>query len=161
MQERKLGNSGLVISEIGLGCWQLGGDFGPIETQRVENIVAAAQDAKITFYDTADVYGAGASEAHLGRQIADVPNAIIATKYGRGGDCYPSGYTFNNMQDSVKRSQDRLQRDQLDLLQLHCIPREVMARGEVFDWLRRLQDDGYIRHFGASVETAELSLIHI
>jgi aryl-alcohol dehydrogenase-like predicted oxidoreductase len=159
MKQRELGTSGLSISEIGLGCWQLGGDFGPIEADRAFNIVSAALEEGINFFDTADVYGAGASESYLGEALAaSTPKPIIATKYGRG-DAYPDNYSLTGMRDAVRRSQDRLQRDALDLLQLHCIPTETMARGEVFDWLRTLQQEGHIRHFGASVETVEEGLL--
>lgn len=160
MNLRQLGNSDLTISEIGLGCWQLGGDFGPIETSRVKEIIAAAVAAGITFFDTADVYGDGASERYLGEQLAQQqPRPIIATKYGRSGDAYPDKYSLINLRDAIKRAQDRLQTQQIDLLQLHCLPTEVLARGEIFDWLRSVQQEGLIRYFGASVETIAEGLI--
>lgn len=158
MKQRTLGISKLSVSEVGLGCWQLGGDFGPIEAKRVNAIIEGALDAGINFFDTADVYGGGASETYLGQELGG-KQQIIATKYGRGGETYPDKYSLDNMRDAVKRSQDRLQRDTIDLLQLHCIPPEVMKRGEVFDWLRRLQQDKLISHFGASVETVEEGLL--
>lgn len=160
MQTRKLGNSELVLSEVGLGCWQLGGDFGPITADTVEAIIQAALEEDITFFDTADVYGGGASETYLGEHLGSrSPKPVIATKYGRGDGAYPDGYSLTHMQDSVKRAQDRLKTDTLDLLQLHCVPTEVMRHGEIFDWLRTLQQDGQIRYFGASVETVEEGLI--
>ncbi|HEY7884453.1 MAG TPA: aldo/keto reductase, partial [Cellvibrionaceae bacterium] len=137
MKQRTLGNTGFNISEVGLGCWQLGGDFGPIEPKTVSEIFDAAMSSGINFFDTADVYGAGASESFVGDHLANIkPRPIIATKYGRGGDAYPDKYSLNNLRDSLKRAQDRLQCDSIDLIQLHCIPTEVMERGEIFDWLR-------------------------
>ncbi len=160
MQTRKLGNSNLQPSEIGLGCWQFGGDFGPIEDHTVDEIIHSALSQKINFFDTADVYGAGRSEQLLGRFFSqNQPAPIIATKYGRGGETYPDKYTQVNMRDAVRRAQDRLQVHCIDLLQLHCIPTEVMARGEVFDHMRTLQQEGHIAYFGASVETVEEALI--
>lgn len=160
MQTRKLGNSDLTLSEVGLGCWQLGGDFGPIEAQTVEEIISAALDAKIDFFDTADVYGGGASESYLGKHLSSrSPKPIIATKYGRGDGAFPDGYSLTHMRDSVRRQQDRLKTDCIDLLQLHCVPTEVVKRGEIFDWLRTMQQEGHIRYFGASVETVEEGLI--
>lgn len=160
MKQRTLGNSKLSLSEVGLGCWQLGGDFGPITADTVSEIVHTALEENITFFDTADVYGGGASEEHLGHHLGSRnPKPVIATKYGRGDGAFPDGYSLTHMRDSVKRSQDRLQTDCLDLLQLHCVPTEVLRRGEIFDWLRTLQQDGLIRHFGASVETVEEGLI--
>lgn len=160
MKQRKLGNSGLSISEIGLGCWQFGGDFGPMDANTVNDIIGSALESGINFFDTADVYGAGASETYLGETLHHhSPTPVIATKYGRGGETYPDKYSFDNMRDAVKRAQDRLQRDSIDLLQLHCIPTAVMEKGDVFDWLRRLQQDKQIKHFGASVETVAEGLI--
>lgn len=160
MQTRPLGKSGLLVSEVGLGCWQLGGDFGPVTPDTVHQIVATALDQGMQFFDTADVYGGGQSEAYLGQILSErKPAPVIATKYGRGPGTYPDGYSLKDLRDSVKRAQDRLRRDQLDLLQLHCIPTEVLRRGEVFDWLRTVQQEGHIGHFGASVETIEEGLI--
>lgn len=160
MKFRQLGNSDLQLSEVGLGCWQLGGDFGPIEEQTVEQIVETALESEIRFFDTADVYGGGASEQYLGELLGKRSNRpVIATKYGRGGETYPDKYSLTNMRDAVRRSQDRLKTDCIDLLQLHCVPTEVMARGEIFDWLRTIQQEGLISYFGASVETVEEGLI--
>ncbi|NVK56568.1 MAG: aldo/keto reductase [Alteromonadaceae bacterium] len=156
MKSRILGSSALKVSEVGLGCWQLGGDFGPIDEQTATAILNQAVNDGITFFDTADVYGDGQSESYLGKVLSDIaPDAVIATKYGRGGGTYPDGYSLTDLRDSVKRAQDRLQRDCLDLLQLHCIPKSVLSNGAVFDWLREVQQEGHIAHFGASVETLE------
>lgn len=156
LPRRTLGSSNLQVSEVGLGCWQLGGDFGPIDEQTATAILQQSVADGITFFDTADVYGSGQSERYLGKVLADIaPRAVIATKYGRSEGTYPDGYSLSDLRDSVKRAQDRLARDSLDLLQLHCIPRQVIAHGAIFDWLRELQQEGHINHFGASVETLE------
>src|SRR5690554_1091971 len=112
MHTRTLGNSDLTVSEVGLGCWQLGGDFGPITQPTVEAILHSALAAGITFFDTADVYGNGASERYLGQHLSGVsPRPVIATKYGRGDGSYPDGYSLTHLRDSVKRAQDRLKTD--------------------------------------------------
>lgn len=152
MKKRKLGNSDLLVSEVGLGCWQLGGDFGPVEDAQASDILHAALESGINFFDTADVYGAGKSESYIGQNVSQ---NIVATKYGRGPETYPDKYSLTNMRDAIRRAQDRLQRDKIDLIQLHCIPTEVMARGEIFDWLRVVQQEGLVGFFGASVETLE------
>lgn len=160
MKTRQLGHTGFAVSEVGLGCWQFGGDFGPIQAETVNGIIEAALDSGINFFDTADVYGAGQSETYLGNAFgskSDKP--FIVTKYGRGPETYPDHYDLNNLRDAVKRAQDRLQTNSIDLVQLHCIPTEVMARGEIFDHLRTVQQEGHIKHFGASVETVEEGLI--
>ncbi len=160
MKKRILGSSNLSVSEVGLGCWQLGGDFGPIEREQAVGIVEAALEQGVTFFDTADVYGGGQSEIYLGEALAKAaPDIKIATKYGRGEGSYPDGYSLVDLRDAVCRAQDRLQRDSIDLIQLHCIPTEVMERAEIFDWLRVVQQEGHVAHFGASVETISDALI--
>ena len=86
---------------------------------------------------------------------------FVATKFGRSGGIYPDGYTFERMREAVTASLRRLRRERLDLLQLHCIPAEWMRRGEVWEWLRELQTEGLIHHFGASVESVEEGLLCI
>lgn len=162
MQYRTLGNTSIQISEIGLGCWQLGGDFGPITETQVKEILTTAMAQKVTFWDTADVYGGGQSEAYIGEFLRDLPEKqrpFLATKYGRWEGTYPDTYSLTSMRDLASRSRDRLQMDALDLLQLHCVPTAILKRGEIFDWLRTLRQEGLIKHFGASVETVEEALI--
>jgi len=160
MNFRKLGHTDFEVSEVGLGCWQFGGDFGPIENRAVHEILDAAVESGVNFFDTADVYGAGASERYLGEHFAGLETSpYLVTKYGRGEKTYPDKYSLENLRDAIKRSQDRLQRDCLDLIQLHCIPLEVTAHGAIFDWLRTVQQEGHIRYFGASVETIEEGLV--
>lgn len=160
MQKRKLGKSDLQLSEVALGCWQFGGDFGPITNDAVEDIIGTALDNGINFFDTADVYGAGRSESLLGQFFQEHSNPpVIATKYGRGPGTYPDGYSLDKMRDSVRHAQDRLQVDCIDLIQLHCVPTEVLKHGEIFDHLRTVQQEGHVRYFGASVETVEEGLI--
>lgn len=160
MNKRKLGKTDLMIGEIGLGCWQLGGDFGPVADGQADDILNAAIEHGINFFDTADVYGAGQSERYIGNTVpATNSELVVATKYGREAGTYPDKYSLTNMRDALRRAQDRLQRDTIDLIQLHCIPTSVMAYGEVFDWLRTVQQDGLVKYFGASVETVEEALL--
>lgn len=161
MNTRKLGTNGFEISEVGLGCWQLGPDWGKsLSTAEGFAILQESIDQGIRFFDTADVYGSGKSESIIGEFLrqSDVP-VRVATKFGRSGEVYPDRYSESAMRKAVEGSLDRLGVDALDLLQLHCIPMEVMRQGEVFDWLRRLQNEGLIRNFGASVETVEEGLL--
>lgn len=157
--KRKLGFTEFEISEIGLGCWQLGGDFGPMQDQRAHDILQTAVDQGINFFDTADVYGGGRSEIHVGNELGAKKEIIIATKYGRDGNTYPDKYSLSDMRNSIKRAQDRLQRDVIDLIQLHCVPPQVLQKGDIFDWLRSVQQEGLIKHFGASVETMDEAIL--
>src|SRR5262245_2094456 len=82
VSERRLGSSGLVVSKVGLGCNQLGWRVGEVETR---GLVDAALGAGITFFDTAESYSDGDSEAFLGRALAGRRDrAVIATKFGWG-----------------------------------------------------------------------------
>ncbi|MHA7878747.1 MAG: aldo/keto reductase [Saccharospirillum sp.] len=159
-KQRTLGKTGYRVSEIGLGCWQLGGDWGALEAGQAESVLAAATSADVNFWDTADVYGGGASETVIGQFQKAHPDAerIIVTKAGRGADLYPDHYTKTGLQKAIDASRRRLQVDQLDLVQLHCIPIEVIKQAEVFDWLESFQQQGLIRHYGASVETIDDAL---
>lgn len=156
MRTRSLGTTGRFVGEIGLGCWQFGGDFGPIEESRVGEILAAAVDAGITFLDTADVYGDGRSERLIGEFLKTRDEDLfIATKVGRSSDLFPDNYSEAGVRQCVEASLERLGVPTLDLLQLHCVPEAVLADGAIFDWLRKLRNEGLIRAFGASVETVE------
>src|SRR5690606_13045848 len=124
----------------------LGGDFGPMSETAAHSVIESALDSQINFFDTADVYGGGRSEQLLGSNLQNASsNALIATKYGRAAGTYPDGYSLADMRDSVRRAQDRLQRDHIDLLQLHCVPKPIVAKGAIFDWLRTIQQEGHIR----------------
>lgn len=160
MHRRQLGTRGFSVSEVGLGCWQFGGDFGPLDEAAGEAILETAVECGIDFLDTANVYGGGRSETWIGRFLKQTDAPLrVATKYGRGPDAYPDRYSLAGMRQAVQKSLERLQRDRIDLLQLHCVPTEVLRRGEIFDWLRQLQREGLIEHFGASVESVEEGLI--
>ena len=78
---------------------------------------------------------------------------------GRAGGLYPDQYTESGLRAATEASLQRLGVETLDLTQLHCVPTAVLRQGEVFEWLRKLQAEGKIRHFGASVESVEEGLI--
>ena len=160
MTHNSLGCTPFNVSRIGLGCWQLGADWGDVPEDRARAILQTAVDSGITFFDTADVYGDGRSERLLGEFFgAERPGITIATKYGRAGGIYPDGYSRAGMRAAVAASRERLGGAPLDLVQLHCVPTELLREGAVFDWLRELKAEGAIRHFGASVETMEEGML--
>jgi aryl-alcohol dehydrogenase-like predicted oxidoreductase len=163
MYYRTLGKTGFRVSEIGLGCWQLGGDFGTMSDERAEAILDEAYRQGITFWDTADVYGAGLSETRIGKWCQKNCNSqkerpTIVTKVGRSGKLYPDKYTKDNVRASLEGSLERIGDDALDLVQLHCVPFELLKQGEVFGWLDEFKAEGLIRNYGASVETVEEGL---
>ena len=163
MNYRELGSKGLTVSEVGLGCWQLGADWGQdISKENAFNILDEAVKNDITFFDTADVYGNGKSEYLIGEFLKTFKATIkIATKFGRAGDVYPDKYSKDVLRKSVEGSLKRLGIESIDLLQLHCIPTHFLKEGSIFNWLRELKQEGLIKHFGASVETVGEGLICI
>lgn len=161
MKKRTFGNTGARVSEIGLGCWQLGGaDWGDVSDEQAMAILGAAVDSGVTFFDTADVYGMGRSESLIGRFLKHGRKEVfVATKLGRMPDLYPDKYSERGVRAAIDASLDRLGVEAIDLIQLHCLPTEVMREGEVFEWLRRLLKEGKIRNLGASVESMDEALL--
>jgi aryl-alcohol dehydrogenase-like predicted oxidoreductase len=160
MKTRLFNHTGKQISEIGLGCWQLGGsDWGDVDEKLADEILSTAVESGVNFFDTADVYGGGRSEKLIGQFLRGRSEKIfVATKLGRMG-LYPDKYTRETVRAATESSLKNLGVETLDLTQLHCIPLAVLQRGEVFGWLRELQQEGKIRNFGASVETMEEALV--
>ena len=163
MNKRQLGRNGFNITEVGLGCWQIGADWGKeINKNKALDILSEAVANGIDFFDTADVYGNGRSETLIGEFLKTTNSNIkVATKFGRSANVFPNNYTEKNLREAVDASRKRLNKDTLDLLQLHCIPTEELKKGDIFDWLRALKHEGKIAHFGASVESIEEGLLCI
>ena len=161
MNQRSFSDSGKLISEIGLGCWQLGGsDWGKLDESSAFEILSTAVSSGVNFFDTADVYGGGRSETLIGQFLKKTNESLfVATKLGRTGELYPDKYTEANIRAATEASLKRLNLEALDLTQLHCIPRTVLQQGDVFESLRSLQTEGKIRHFGASVESMDEALL--
>jgi aryl-alcohol dehydrogenase-like predicted oxidoreductase len=155
---------GIKISEVGLGTWQLGNaDWGVVKDNEAFSILKAFADSGGNFIDTSDVYGMGLSEKIIGSFLKKTDNEIfIASKLGRrqdNGSGWPQNFTYDVMRQHVESSLQNLGLSQLFLEQLHCIPTEQMRSGKVFDNLKKLQQEGLIRFWGASVETTEEALI--
>lgn len=152
------------IAEIGLGTWQLGSaDWGVIDEDKCMDILNTYAELGGNFIDTADVYGMGTSEKMIRKFLGQYNKPMyVATKLGRRHDApngWPQNFTYDAIKRHVEDSLSHLGLEQLYLEQLHCIPTEELRRGEVFDHLRRLQQERLIKHFGVSVETAEEALI--
>ena len=161
MKHRTLGKNGPKISEVGLGCWQLGGDWGDSLSEETGlNILKGAIDNGITILDTADVYGNGKSESVIGTFLKTIEKPItIISKFGRGNGVFPDNYSEKALFNSVESSLKRLGLNSLDLIQLHCVPQEVLEEGSIFSWLRKLKNQGLIKNFGASVESIDQGLL--
>ena len=163
MDERVLGRTEQPVSVIGLGTWQLGGDWGEVSDRDALSVLEAAVESGITFFDTADVYGDGRSEQLIGRFLADNPDQLVtvATKMGRRLEQVPENYVLQNFRAWTDRSRRNLAVDQLDLVQLHCPPSVVYSHDAVYDALDTLVADGAIAHYGVSVETCDEALTAI
>jgi aryl-alcohol dehydrogenase-like predicted oxidoreductase len=164
MRKRLFDDTGASVSEIGLGAWQLGGtEWGDISEEDSLLTLRAAVENGITFFDTADVYGLGRSEELIGKFLKDCPEKIfVATKLGRfPRPGWPENFSLQAFRTHAEGSLRRLGVDVLDLIQLHCLPIEILRQGEVFGWLRQLRQEGKIRHFGVSVESMEEAQISI
>ena len=163
MKKRPFGSDKTMVSEVGLGTWQIGGGWGTVEEKTAMEILHTATEAGITFFDTADVYGDGRSEKFIGKFLSDYPNKIyVATKLGRNSNPgWPENFTPEAMIRHTENSLSRLKVERFDLIQLHCIPQEILADGAVFDVLRDLKKQGKIGDFGVSVESVEEGLISL
>jgi aryl-alcohol dehydrogenase-like predicted oxidoreductase len=160
MEERVLGRTERPVSVIGLGTWQLGADWGEVSETAALDVLGAALESGVTFFDTADVYGDGRSEWLIGRFRAQNPDQPIkiATKMGRRVEQVPQNYTLQNLRAWVDRSRRNLAMDRLDLVQLHCPPTAVYSQDQLYDALDTLVADGVIANYGVSVETCDEAL---
>ena len=146
------------VSEISLGTWAFGGDWGTVGEDDAYAALNHAVDLGVNFLDTADVYGDGRSEKLIGKLLKDRPNdeILVGTKAGRRLDPHTAeGYNYENLSAFVERSLQNLGVDALDLLQLHCPPTETYLQDSTFEALDRLQEAGKVRNYGVSVEKVE------
>ncbi|MFT2694249.1 aldo/keto reductase [Clavibacter zhangzhiyongii] len=163
MEQRSLGRTHRNVSVIGLGTWQLGGDWGDVAEDDALAVLDAAADAGITLFDTADVYGDGRSETIIGSWLRAHPDAgvTVATKMGRRDAQDPANFTLDRFREWTDRSRRNLGVDTLDLVQLHCPPTPVFSSDRVYDALDELVADGAIASYGVSVETTDEALLAI
>ena len=151
------------MGAVGLGCWQLGADWGEVDEGDALAVLHAAADEGVTFFDTADVYGDGRSERLVGRFLRERGDAglAVATKMGRRVEQVPENYTRANFLAWNDRSRRNLGVDTLDLVQLHCPPTPVYSTDAVFDALDELVDTDRVAAYGVSVETVDEALTAI
>jgi aryl-alcohol dehydrogenase-like predicted oxidoreductase len=164
MEMRAFGTTGIDVSAIGLGAWQLGRSAqwptGP-EPDEAERIVRAALDAGVNFIDTAPGYADGQSELNVGRGLRGVPRDrfVLCTKFGHTPDG-GTDWSSAAIAPSIEASARRMGVDHLDVVVLHNPPPEILGGGEHYAILEGLRDKGMIRAFGASVDsTAEIDMV--
>ena len=158
MEYRDLGETGMRLSEVSLGTWAFGSEWGEVSDEDSYAALNRAVDLGVNFLDTADVYGDGRSERLIGRLLSERPNdeIFVATKAGRRLDPHTAeGYNHENLSRFAERSLENLGVEALDLLQLHCPPTAAYRQDETFEALDRLQEAGKIKNYGVSVERVE------
>jgi aryl-alcohol dehydrogenase-like predicted oxidoreductase len=158
MQKRKLGNSGLEVSSLGLGC--MGMSFGlgqPIDPKDGIALIRAAVERGVTFFDTAEVYGPFKNEELVGEALAPVrEQVVIATKFGFNIDAdgtqhqtSPLNSRPEHIKEVAEASLKRLKTDYIDLLYQHRVDLGVPIE-DVAGAVKELIQEGKVRHFGLS-----------
>jgi aryl-alcohol dehydrogenase-like predicted oxidoreductase len=161
MQKRKLGNSNLEVSAIGLGCMGMSFSYGPPKDKKeMTDLLHAAVDRGITFFDTAEVYGPFLNEELLGEALAPYRGkVVIATKFGfdLSPDLDPRGMKgapgVNSRPEQIKRAVEgslkRLRMESIDLLYQHRVDPNVPIE-DVAGTVKELIQAGKVKHFGLS-----------
>jgi len=155
MQKRKLGNSKLEVSAIGLGCMGMSFGYGPAaDKQEMISLIRAAVERGVTFFDTAEVYGPFTNEELVGEALAPVrEHVVIATKFGFDLDSDGPLQGLNSrpehIRQVVERSLERLRVDAIDLLYQHRVDPDVPIE-DVAGEVRDLIEEGKVKHFGLS-----------
>ena len=160
LEVRTLGKTGLQVGVVGLGCWQLGADWGDVSEADAMATLHAAADAGVTLFDTADVYGDGRSERFVGRLLAERPGEglVAATKCGRRVPQEVANYSPHALREWAERSRENLGLATIPLTQLHCPPDGVYESDEVFGTLDDMVSEGILGAYGVSIETVAQGL---
>lgn len=160
MQKRKLGNSGLEVSALGLGCMGLSFGYGPAtDKQQAIALIRAAVDQGVTFFDTAEVYGPFTNESLVGEALAPVRDrVVIATKFGfdlpQPGGKQVLNSRPEHIRQAVEGSLKRLNIETIDLLYQHRVDPNVPIE-DVAGTVKALIQEGKVKHFGLSEAGAQ------
>jgi aryl-alcohol dehydrogenase-like predicted oxidoreductase len=153
MQTRKLGNSGLEVSAIGLGCMGMSFAYGtPPDRNEMVKLLLAAVERGVTFFDTAEAYGPFANEELVGEALAPVrEKVVIATKFGfkNGNSSAGSDSRPERIREVADASLKRLKTDRIDLFYQHRVDPDVPIE-DVAGTVRDLIREGKVKHFGLS-----------
>jgi aryl-alcohol dehydrogenase-like predicted oxidoreductase len=154
MQKRTLGNSGLEVSAIGLGCMGMSYGYGRAQgEQEMISLIRSAFDLGVTFFDTAEMYGPFTNEELVGKALAPIrEQVVIATKFGfhiedgklAGMDSRPE-----HIREAAEASLQRLNIDTIDLFYQHRVDPNVPIE-DVAGTVKELIQEGKVRHFGLS-----------
>ncbi len=160
MKYREFSNLGWKVSEIGIGCWAIGSEWGDVSPENAKDALFTSLDNGVNFFDTADVYGDGRSEKFIGEILKKTKEKIyVATKAGRRLDPHVSeGYNLKNIEAFIDRSLLNLGIDTIDLLQLHCPPSDICGKSETYGMMDEIVKKGKIKYYGVSVEKVSEAL---
>lgn len=152
MKYRQFGNTGIMVSEIGVGCGGLGGD----RKQGLGPAILRALDLGVNFFDTCDTYAEGRSEETLGRVFRDVPRdrIVICTKFG--GVIDENGWhrdvSVEHLREAFAASCRRLGTDYLDIYMVHTPPKSILTHSDLIAELDKMLASGKIRCYGLSID---------
>ena len=150
MKYRRLGKTELTVSVVGVGTWQLGGDWGKSFAQgEVDAMLGRAKELGINLIDTAECYGPDhLSETLIGKFLAGQRRQdwVVATKFG-----HVPGWLPREVRQSIEDSLRALRTDYVDLVQFHSGPDEVLDTPGLWEMLREQVEAGKVRHLGISI----------
>jgi aryl-alcohol dehydrogenase-like predicted oxidoreductase len=157
MQQRKLGNSNLEVSALGLGCMGMSFGYGPAQDNKeMITLIRSAVEKGVTFFDTAEVYGPFTNEELVGEALAPVrEQVVIATKFGfntdpnKEPDAPPLNSRPERIREVAEASLRRLKTDYIDLFYQHRVDPNVPIE-DVAGSVKELIQEGKVRHFGLS-----------
>ena len=160
MKLRPFGDTGMMVSEVGLGAWQLANpDWGIDDRNEALRIIQKSLESGCNFFDTAPGYGQGRSEELLGEGLKSVrKDVVICTKFSHYDDNGNRDFEAKNVRPVLEGSFRALQTDYVDVLLLHNPPRELMdgrASPDLYEELEKLQTEGKIREYGISLDWRE------
>lgn len=161
MKYRKLGSTGIIVSEIGFGAWGIGGDsYGTTDDNESLLALRHAFENGVNFFDTSDLYGAGHSEKLIGQAFKGMRDqVVIASKVGtlpHNGFHMPQDFTATHIRQSLEKTLANLKTDYLDLYQLHSPPSEIIVHcEEAVSELEKAKQKGMIKSFGISVRSPD------
>jgi aryl-alcohol dehydrogenase-like predicted oxidoreductase len=154
MERRRLGGTGLEVSAVGLGTWQLGGEWGRVSQRDADEILDAAREVGISLVDTGECYGDHRAEELIGAAVAhDRERWVLATKFGHrylGPDSRRDEWSAGEVVAQLDRSLRALRTDRVDLYQFHSGSLDVLDDDDLWAALHRAVDSGKVRHLGIS-----------
>jgi aryl-alcohol dehydrogenase-like predicted oxidoreductase len=165
MEYRNFGKTTLRVSEVGFGCWAIGGaafvgkipiGWGETNDQESKLAIHTAMDAGINFFDTADFYGLGHAETLLGETIGNRSDMVVASKVGQktlDNERIEIDYSKKYIIEACEKSLRRLKREAIDFHQLHVARMSHLENGECIEAMQLLQQQGKIRYWGISLIT--------